>query len=173
MKIDITQIRRATPKDAAALAAIHEESWRSTYQGIIPHLHLERTIARRGPVYWRRSLESGADILIFLFDGHPQGYASIGRARSNRPWAAGEIFELYLTPSYQGIGFGKRLFLAARQALERQGCQGLIVWALKDNETACAFYARQGGKPVATAPERYGKTALQRIAFAWKPRRRI
>lgn len=34
---------------------------------------------------------------------------------------SGEIFEIYLLPEYQGLGFGRRLFNAARQELAAHG----------------------------------------------------
>lgn len=167
------QIRGAKPDDAIALARIYEETWRSTYQGIIPHLHLERMIARRGPRWWYQNLKRGYVMALMTFDGQPQGYASYGSARHAPARSSGEIFELYVTPSFQGVGLGKKLFLAARRDLERRGLRSLVVWTLADNHPACAFYASQGGKRVATAPEDYGSVQLQKIAFTWpaRPRR--
>src|SRR5579871_6578894 len=114
---DLITLWAAVPKDATAVAAIHDAAWRSTYQGIIPHLYLERMIARRGPLWWQRQIERGSNVTLLLFDGMPQGYASWGRARGAWPWPAGEIFELYISPAYQGVGLGKRLFSNVRRAL--------------------------------------------------------
>ncbi|TIW39026.1 MAG: GNAT family N-acetyltransferase, partial [Mesorhizobium sp.] len=30
-------IRKAEPRDAAAIADVHQEAWRGAYSGIIPH----------------------------------------------------------------------------------------------------------------------------------------
>ncbi len=166
-------IREATRSDAADIARVHEEAWRSTYQGIIPHLHLEKMIARRGPAWWARSLRRpGSGMLLLLFGGTVQGYASFGAARALSGHRTGEIFELYLAPTFQGLGFGKKLFNAARRALELKGRRSLIVWALAENESACAFYQRLGGKPSATAAEHYGDVTLSRVAFLWESVRR-
>lgn len=167
MGVEIVQIRAARPEDAAVLASVHDAAWRSTYQGIIPHIYLERMIAKRTPNWWRRTLERDSGYLILTFDGQPQGYASIGIARYARIRNAGEIFELYLNPPFQGIGFGKRLFHAARRELRLRGLNALVVWALEDNHMACDFYERLGGKPGAKAPQRYGETVLQKLAYSW------
>jgi ribosomal protein S18 acetylase RimI-like enzyme len=79
----------------------------------------------------------------------------------------GEIYEIYLLPEYQGIGLGTRLFLAARRELARFGFDSVVVWALADNDSACRFYRNAGGRRVARANERFGETALTKIAFAW------
>ena len=42
------RIRDGKAADAAALGAIFRESWTQAYRGIIPHLHLETMIRRRG-----------------------------------------------------------------------------------------------------------------------------
>ena len=164
------QIREATRNDAADVARVHEEAWRSTYQGIIPHLPLEKMIAHRGPAWWARSLRRpGTKVLLLTFGGTIQGYTSFGAARALSSPRTGEIFELYLAPTFQGLGFGKKLFYAARRALELKGRRSLIVWALADNESACAFYQRLGGKQSATAAEHYGDVTLSRVAFFWEP----
>jgi ribosomal protein S18 acetylase RimI-like enzyme len=97
-----------------------------------------------------------------------QGYASFGAARVATNGRTGEIFELYLAPTYQGLGFGKKLFLAARRSMELKGRRSLVVWALAENEPACAFYGRLGGTRSATAPEHYGDVTLHRVAFLWE-----
>lgn len=170
MGADLICIRTAMLRDAEAIASIQEESWRSAYQGVIPHLHLQRLLARQGGVWRRERLEAGEQALLLVLGDQPQGYASIGPARKGGALGAGEIYELYLRPALQGVGLGVRLFDAARAALERRGFEGLIVWALAENEKACQFYRNRGGRLVAAAPERYGDVVLSRVAFAWPPR---
>ncbi len=167
MGVDLITFRPAAPADASAVAGVHDAAWRLTYQGLIPHLHLERMIARRGPLWWQRQIRRGSKITLLDFDGVPQGYAAWGEARGTWPWPAGEIFELYIEPVYQGVGLGTRLFAAVREELKRMGLDRLVIWALKDNELACAFYGGLGGIPVATVPERFGGVSLTRVAFAW------
>lgn len=167
MGADLITFRPAVPSDARAVAAIHDAAWRLTYQGVIPHLYLERMISRRGPLWWQRQIQRGSKITLLVFDDVPQGYAAWGEARGSWPWAAGEIFELYVAPIFQGIGLGTRLFAAARRELKQAGFERLVVWALKDNELACAFYDGLGGVALATVPERFGGVSLPRVAFAW------
>jgi ribosomal protein S18 acetylase RimI-like enzyme len=163
----VIEIRKAKLEDAREVARVHDEAWRSTYQGLIPHLHLENMIARRGPHWWTRSLRRGADLLLLVFNGTPQGYVAFGNARYTPVSGAGEIFELYMSPAYMGVGLGKRLFYAACRELEQRGRQSLIVWALEENESACAFYARLGGERFTRLPEPFGDVTLTRIAYFW------
>jgi ribosomal protein S18 acetylase RimI-like enzyme len=167
MTVDVVHIRQAKVKDAPALAAAYEEAWRSAYQGIIPHLSLERMLAKRGLRWWESALSRRTSMLVLDFGGEAAGYVTFGRSRLLRAPYQGEIFELYLHPTYQGFGLGEKLFDGARARLAELRLKGLMVWALTDNDAACAFYLRLGGKPVAEGSERFGEMALRKVAFAW------
>lgn len=167
MTTDLMSIRKATGRDALVLADIYADAWRASYQGILPALDLERAIVRRGPKWWRRATSQGNPVLILEFDDVPAGYVSFGPNRNRSLPFDGEIMELYLTPVYQGLGFGSQLFDRARQDLLRHGLKGLIVWCLSDNDRACDFYTNKGGRPVALAHERFGKARLRKMAFGW------
>ena len=95
------------------------------------------------------------------------GYANYGRNRARSLYYDGEIYELYLRPEFQGLGFGRKLFGAARRDLQQSGMQSLVVWALSDNEPAVGFYRALGGKAVARSSERFGTRVLDKVAFAW------
>jgi GNAT superfamily N-acetyltransferase len=167
METDVVQIRPARLKDATALAEVYAEAWRGAYRGVIPHLSLERMIARRGLSWWKVALAERRPLLVLDFDGAASGYATFGRCRSGRTPFQGEIFELYLRPVYQGLGLGEKLFERTRKRLFDLRLKGLVVWALSDNDGACAFYLHLGGKPVAEAAERFGEVSLRKVAFAW------
>src|SRR6185295_18797403 len=167
MPVDVAHIRPARLKDAAALAAAYEEAWRSAYQGIIPHISLQRMLARRGLRWWERALRKRTPLLVLDFGGEAAGYVTYGRCRLGRSPFQGEIFELYMHPIYQGLGLGEKLFQGARKRLLDLHLRGLLVWALSDNDGACAFYLSLGGKPVAEGAERFGEVSLRKVAFAW------
>ncbi len=162
-------IRPARTGDAQAIAAVHDAAWREAYSGIIPGKALESMINRRGPAWWLAGIRSGSRILVLEFDGNVVGYASLGRNRVAAIPYAGEIFELYLAPEFQGLGFGLRLFAAARNDLAAKGYLSTIVWALADNERAIRFYERVGGVEVWRATERFDNDTRARVAFGFAP----
>lgn len=161
-------IRHARPGDAEAIAAVHDASWRDAYRGVIPGCELERMIARRGPRWWHSAIVRGTGLLVFVgFDQKIVGYATFGRNRVPSMPYSGEVFELYLTPEHQGLGFGGRLFHAARCELAEHGYLSTIVWALADNERALGFYRHLGGLPIRRAEEKFGDDMLTRVAFGF------
>lgn len=167
MSTVLIEIRRAKACDAGAVAETHDESWRTAYQGIIPGRELERLIARRGPEWWDSAIRKGSRISVLGFGDKVAGYANYGRNRARSLFYDGEIYELYLRPEYQGLGFGRRLFTSARRDLAQSGMKSTVIWALSDNEPAIEFYRALGGKPVARSSERFGDKSLDKVAFAW------
>jgi len=160
-------IRNARESDAEGIASVHDSAWRDAYRGIIPGRELEKMIARRGPRWWHSAILRGSRLAVLDFDEVIGGYASYGRNRVPSMPYGGEIFELYIAPEFQGLGFGKRLFSAARKDLAEHGYRTALVWALADNERALDFYRRLGGHCVRNAQERFGTETRARVAFAF------
>ncbi len=161
-------VRSARRADAAALVEVFSECWRHTYAGIIPHLHLDLLVRRRTENWWHRAITSGDSLSVLEIDKKIIGYATYGGARyRNDKRYQGEIYELYILPTYQGLGFGEFLFESCRYALDQRSLRGLMVWALADNSPAIDFYWRRGGRPIATTLDRIGKSRLEKIALAW------
>ena len=160
-------IRKAEHRDATAIAEVHHRAWRGAYCGIIPHRALNAMIHRRGPDWWANAIRKAATILVVEIGGKVSGYATIGKNRARELSQQGEIYELYLLPECQGVGFGSRLFSAARQHLADFGLKGLVVWALEDNAGALAFYEGAGGRDIAEGVEIFDQKALKKVAFVW------
>jgi ribosomal protein S18 acetylase RimI-like enzyme len=167
MSTVLIEIRRAKASDAKAVADTHDEAWRAAYQGVIPGLELDKLINRRGPDWWDSAIRKGSRIAILAFGDKVAGYANYGRNRARSLFYDGEIYELYLRPEYQGLGFGRRLFTSARRDLGQSGLKSMVVWALSDNDPAVEFYKALGGKAVARSSERFGEKSLDKVAFAW------
>ena len=164
----LIEIRQARPSDAAAVATTHDDAWQSAYQGIIPGTELEKLISRRGPDWWESAIRKGSRIAVLGFGDTLAGYANYGRNRARSLFYDGEIYELYLRPEFQGLGFGRRLFSSARRDLLQSGLKSLVVWALADNDPAVEFYRALGGRAVARSSERFGTRTLDKVAFAWR-----
>ncbi len=163
----LVETRRARPADAADVADIHDSAWRATYRGLIPGMELEKMIQRRGPLWWETAIRRGSRVLVLTFGDAVAGYANVGRNRARGLPYEGEIYELYLRPEYQGLGFGRRLFEDARKELASAGFDGLAVWALAENEPALGFYKALGGSRVARSSEAFGGRTLEKLAFGW------
>lgn len=164
----LISIRTARRGDETQIAGVHDAAWREAYRGLIPGRELEQMIARRGPVWWRNAILRGTRLLVLECGEALTGYASYGRNRVPTLDFSGEIFELYLSPEYQGGGFGRRMFDAARKDLAAHGYRSFVVWALAENWRAMGFYQRLGGRVVRRAPEAFGVQSRERVAFGFE-----
>lgn len=160
------RVRKGRPSDATRLAEVFRDCWRHTYAGIIPHLHLESLIGRRGRDWWRHAMRTSDGLLVLEVGGRITGYATLGPSRTKGE-QQGEIYELYVEPTYQGLGFGELLFEACRHRLDQRRLKGLIVWALIENTGATSFYWRRGGRPATSTFDRIGRKKLEKVAFVW------
>ena len=76
-------------------------------------------------------MRSDGDNLVLEVSGDVVGYATLGPSRT-RGRFEGEIYELYMAPPHQGLGFGECLFEACRYRLDERRLSGLLVWALAE-----------------------------------------
>jgi ribosomal protein S18 acetylase RimI-like enzyme len=164
----LVSIRHAKPDDAPALSRVFDTTWREAYLGVIPGVTLEKMFARRGERWWRSTVTRGRPLVVLDVGQGVVGYASYGRCRDRALSADGEIDELYLLPEYQGLGFGRRLFKAVCNDLRHREMSRIAVWALAENERACAFYENMGGRRVTRVEERIGGTPLVKVAYLFR-----
>ncbi|MGI9521797.1 MAG: GNAT family N-acetyltransferase [Hyphomicrobiaceae bacterium] len=160
------QVRLGRANDADRLSEVFAETWRHAYCGIIPHVHLQLMIRRRRPQWWRTAVRSRDSVIVLDFERVVVGYATCGPSRTGGNYS-GEIYEIYLLPDYQGVGFGEHLFEACRIRLDDRRLRGLIVWALSENINAAAFYMGRGGRPMTTTFERLGGKRVEKTAYVW------
>jgi ribosomal protein S18 acetylase RimI-like enzyme len=164
----LVSIRRAKAEDAVGLSRVFDTAWREAYQGIIPGVALEKMLSRRGPRWWRATVGRGRPLVVLDIGQGIAGYVSYGRCRDRSLPADGEIDELYLAPEYQGVGLGRRLFQAVRNDLHDRDMHRIVVWALADNDRACTFYERLGGRSIARVEERIGGAPLGKVAYLFR-----
>ena len=167
MSTTLIEVRPAKAADATAVASTHDEAWRSAYQGIIPGAELEKLINRRGPQWWDSAIRKGSRVSVLVFGDKVAGYANYGRNRARSLHFEGEIYELYLRPEFQGLGFGRRLFTAARRDLVQSGLKSMVSGRFpttirRRSSIAHSAAAWSRARRRSSAPK-----SLDKVAFAW------
>jgi len=105
-------IRRATPDDAAGIAAVLVRAWRRDYADIVdPQVLVELDVDERTQ-RWREWLD-GDEALAWVIEegGRVVGFASLRGAK---------LTTLYVDPVAQGAGVGTRLLAEAEAAGARE-----------------------------------------------------
>ncbi|MEO9773379.1 GNAT family N-acetyltransferase [Roseibium sp.] len=167
MTTDLIDLRAARTADCDALAGIHSEAWLGAYRGVLHGVDLQKMVSRRGTDWWHGALARGVDIRILTIADVPAGYATSGPCRLADTGMEGEIYELYLKPEYQGLGFGRTLFDHVRASLAGRNMSGLAVQVLSDNQPARAFYKAVGGRLSAKSWYRPGGRRLELSIYTW------
>ncbi len=142
----IVHLRRASQQDAPAIARIHVSGWRAAYIGLVPDEHLKNLSVERRLAYWSSSIANG-EPAVWVADGEKEilGWIAFGRCRDEgAPSLAGEIWALYVSPSFWGGGVGRSLMNRAVEELRGTGFQSVSLWVLAGNHRARAFYAKSG-----------------------------
>lgn len=174
----MTTIRPATAQDAAGIAKVYVDAWRSTYAAILPHRGLLGMSYEDQARQWSWAVRGSAQSVIVASEGDDGvvGFASFGPARlRDRPAAGlfaadaarvGEIYTLYVLPDFQERGIGRQLLTAAFAALVEKRYTCGLLWALRDNHSRY-FYERVGGKLVAERQERQWGRMMDQVCYGW------
>lgn len=129
--------------DVGTLVALAGEIWRAHYPGIISVAQIEYMLAQRydprairaelarADVWWYKLVMQGRMIAYSALQLEPDG-------------AAMKMDKLYVHPSQQRRGCGRRLIGQAEAIAGLQGCRELVLAVNRNNATAVAAYRRHG-----------------------------
>ena len=162
-------IRVALPNDAAEIARVHVESWRSSYRGLLADEFLDSLSEAGYTDRWRRVIGDGASrVFVVEEPDGVVGFASGGRERAGESGYEGELYAIYIVAGSQRKGHGRELVHTMAAALREKGLRDMIVWVLRDNTSAREFYERLGGTYVRSQPITIGPTTLEEVSYGWR-----
>jgi GNAT superfamily N-acetyltransferase len=167
------RVREAMQEDAAAIARVHVDSWRTSYRSIIPESFLADMSYEDSEDRWRGWLQSVGDPhfayrVAELPPGHIVGFAC-GGPRQGSAYAeyAAELYALYLLREHQRAGIGLRLFGSVACALAEGGSTSLLAWVLARNPSR-GFYETVGGRLLGSQEIEVGEVRLEEVAYGWR-----
>ena len=160
-------IRKADIEDAAAIAHVHVESWKTTYAGIVSDEFLASLNKENRTLSWQEQILAG-NISIFVAEDEKGifGFAAAGKIREKLDDYDAELYAIYLLRERQGQGVGRTLVLTSASALRVKGFTSLLVWVLEQNPSV-SFYERLGAVQIARQVINIGGADLQELAFGW------
>lgn len=170
------QIRHANEQDAAGIANVHVNSWKTTYKGIMDDSFLENLSAADRIEGWRRKLANMPEDeqLLVIADefGQVYGFMSYGTEREQKISDEGELYAIYLLKEIQGMGWGRELFARLKEFLQKKGYRSLLVWVLEGN-SAEHFYKHMGGQERRRKEIVIGGKTHTEVALLWSSIDRI
>ncbi len=162
----MASIRLAQVQDAAAIAHVHVQSWRTTYEGIVPQRYLASLNEAEHLPLWQEWLTRDISVFVAEVDGQMVGFAGGGPIR--QPLAAynAELYTIYLLEEAQGRGIGRNLLRAVAEALLNRDHTSMLVWVLEQN-AAVRFYKKMGAEHLMRKQIEIGGTSLTELALGW------
>lgn len=160
-------VRKAKIEDAAGIARVHVDSWRSTYKGVVPEDFLASLSYSAREQLWQKLIPTGG-VFVAEQNGEIIGFASAGKERSeDYLHFGGEVSAIYLLEHAQKLGVGKKLMQAATRYLVQQGFKSMLVIVLKDND-AVDFYKALGAQQVDELHIEIGGKPLDELVLGWR-----
>ncbi|MFP5245454.1 MAG: GNAT family N-acetyltransferase, partial [Thermoanaerobaculia bacterium] len=146
------QIRRATPSDAAALAAFAAETFRDTFAAQNSPEDMEAYLAKTyGEAQQRRELEQPRTAALLVFDEEKLVAFAQLRATDSQ-WGDVELARFYVHREHHGRGIAQALMNAVET--EARALGGSVLWlgVWEHNPRAIAFYAKCGFTDAGSQP---------------------
>ena len=159
-------IRRASPEDAAGIARVHVESWRSTYAGIVPQAYLDGLSEWQRAERWREALRRDDEVFVAEQDGQTVGFVMGGPSRDGVEDCDAELYAIYILAEVQKAGVGTDLLHELARSLCESGFASMDVWVL-DANPAKRFYERMGAHRAGAKEIEIGGATLLKRAYVW------
>ena len=164
-------IRRARNEDIEEIARIYIDTWKTTYQGLVPDPFLDSLSYHEAEMKWLRFLEDTTErSFIYVACNEYAEIIGFAAARMNQqvdPFE-GELYALYLSPATQRLGIGKRLISAVATHFLSEQISSMMVWVMKKNQSGRGFYQRLGGEYYGSRESQFGEHIVEDEAFGWK-----
>lgn len=147
------EVRAAVRDDAERIADVNVAAWRAGYSHLLPDdlLYADEfdDIRRTNWTRWRFAPGQRVAVAVRGPDERVVGFGTYGpeRQRAHSPGGRGELWAFYFHPLTWGSGAADALFEHVELRLHTEGFESAVLWVLRDNPRARAFYERHGWKP--------------------------
>jgi GNAT superfamily N-acetyltransferase len=165
-----TGLRQAVTSDAETIAALHTESWRSSYRGILSDDYLDGAIFEERKAYWQESLNAPEPErrLILIAEQAGEAVAFVSVYLDEEPAYGALLHNLHVRPLLKGQGLGKLLMFEAAQWTLEQNVNQMYLWVFEANSEARKFYETLGGKAVEEKPQSVaGNVERNLLRYVW------
>ncbi|HLS10516.1 GNAT family N-acetyltransferase [Lentibacillus sp.] len=161
------RFRKATQQDASGIAKVHVDSWRTTYQNIVPDTFLDSLNYEDCTKRWEQNVNESSVYVAETDDGEIVGFSTGGKEREGKyNGYDGELYAINILKEYQGKGIGKKLVKPIADELSNVGYNSMLVWVLEDND-AKYFYEKLGAQYIDTADIVIAGAKLKAIVYGW------
>lgn len=162
--------REAQTTDVALIAALHAESWRDAYRGILPAAYLQGSIIEDRIGVWQQRLVSSHPerqfVLLALQNDILLGFACV--LLDEEPHWGACLDNLHVLPRYKGQGLGRQLFAKAAQWVSTVEPEWpMHLWVFESNHGARRFYDSLGGTIIERQNKCIAGAEVPSLRYLW------
>lgn len=154
-------LRTARAADAGGICALHLQSVRDAYAGMLDAAFLTEPIEAVLAAHWQdllRGRKRPGQVLMAVTGHQVNGFAA-----ATLEGVSCRIGSLHVRPEMRGGGIGRSLLGTLAQRLRQQGAGRAELWVFAANEGAIRFYRRLGGQlGAAEMREAFGQPVSER-----------
>ena len=155
-------IRPAVDADRPSIAAIHAQSWRDAYRGVLPDALLDREIEGIMRRRWDQKAIGPEDaVLVAEQDGAVVGFCATWDGES------AYIDNLHVSKEARSQGVGRRLLGETARHFLGVGRKQAHLHVVAANVRARALYLALGGEPAGIVPKDLYGTMVPNERIAW------
>ncbi|MEX0785408.1 MAG: GNAT family N-acetyltransferase, partial [Dehalococcoidia bacterium] len=165
------RLRLAQPSDAQAIAALHADSWRTAYRGMLPDEFLDNDVVDDRATLWAKRFGDAEYLshtvtLLAEQNGELAGFAH-SFIDEDPEWGT-LLDNLHVRPELKRSGIGTKLVVESAARVQALGSElGLYLWVLEGNANAQRFYDALGGRVVGRSTSPEGGGSAPSLRYWW------
>lgn len=160
------RIRQLTAADAASLAALGRATFEETYRATQTRENLESYVGRMFSLERIQEELAGPRARFYLAEraGESAGFIKLRDDRSTealKEKKSVEVERIYVRSAFHGLGVGKALMQAAKEAAAAEAREAIWLQVWQENAKAIRFYEKAGFRICGTATFQLGDDLMQ------------
>ncbi|MNG71440.1 Protease synthase and sporulation negative regulatory protein PAI 1 [compost metagenome] len=162
-------LRMARPADAPAIARLHVQVWRSTYQGLATPAAYAALDEPRRLAQWQEKLQQPGKAQVLLAESADQlvGFCLADAPSHPQFGEHAEIKSLFVSDKHQRQGIGRRLLGAAASEMLMAGYRSIALGVVEGNDSAMRFYLALGGTPAGNYTDPGPLWRSSNVIYVW------
>ena len=151
------EFKPAALSDVPEIADLFLQCWHISYSEVLSQKARDSMDLEAATELWSKALSTNLDRKTFLALENDD-FIGVFRVGSDPKLSQrGHLFSLYVSPSFAGKGYGKRLLEKSIEETRSEGFGEMSLWVFNDNTIAKSLYSKYG----------FVATSEQRITPEW------
>lgn len=151
------EFKPAALSDVPEIANLFLQCWHISYSEVLSQKARDSMDLEAATELWTKAMSTNFERKTFLALENGD-FIGVFRVGSDPKFSQrGHLFSLYVSPSFAGMGYGKRLLEKSIKETRIEGFGEMSLWVFNDNTIAKSLYSKYG----------FTATGEQRITPEW------